>query len=152
MENNIHLTQFSPTGQNAAKEFILETWKEFPGYYYDPKLDFDLDAIEEYYVKPGGMFYLLKDADKIIGTIGVINKGNHIAEFKRMYVDKNYRGKKLGSKLFDTAIYFVENNGFIKVAFQTDRIFEKAHKLYLSRGFQIIDENTEEFFMEKNLV
>lgn len=99
----------------------------------------------------GGMFYLLRDGHKIIGTIAIINKHNGIAELKRLYVDSNYRGRKLGSLLVDTSMKYCQEHGFKKVEFETNKKFEKAHQLYLRRGFKIVHEDERSLFMEKNI-
>ncbi len=147
---NVTVEKFSPEEQAQTRSFILRLWKEFK-FIYIKKLDYDLDDIQSFYVETGGIFYVLKDGNKVIGTIAVINKGNHIAELKRLYIDKPYRGNGYGSKLVDEAIEFCNDNEFIKIEFETDKIFKKAHLLYKKRGFKIIKENQESFYMEKYL-
>lgn len=142
--------RYRPSDQQAVKDFVINSWKEF-GFTYIKKLDYDLDDPGAYYLTPGGMFFVLKDQEKIIGTIGIINKGKGIAEFKRLYIDMAYRGKKLGSLLVDTAIAFCRDNNFHKIEFETNKIFTVAHTLYQKRGFTIVEEDTLSFYMEKML-
>src|SRR5260221_14184525 len=111
---NVTVEKFSPEEQAQTRSFILRLWKEFK-FIYIKKLDYDLDDIQSFYVETGGIFYVLKDGNKVIGTIAVINKGNHIAELKRLYIDKPYRGNGYGSKLVNEAIEFCNDNEFIKI-------------------------------------
>ncbi len=93
------LTQYVPSDQKTVKQLVLTELKEF-GFSYNPEYDFDLDD-PSIYEKNGGMFYVLKIDEKVIGTVAIINKGNHIAELKRWYVDKNYQGKGYGAQLLN---------------------------------------------------
>lgn len=101
------------------------------------------------YLKNGDMFYVLKYKGKIVGTAGIINKGNKIAELKRMYVDKNHQGRGYGSLLFDQAIKFCKENDFAKLEFETNKKFKQAHKFYQNRGCKIVSEDERSYYMEK---
>lgn len=145
---SIHLEEFLPSQQKQVKDFILNTWKEF-GYFYIRKYDFDLDNPDEFYIKKGGMFFVLLDEDQIIGTIGIINQGAGLAELKRFYVDINYRGKGYGTKIFEKALEFCKNNGFKKIEFETGKAFKQGHEFYKKQGFKTVKEDKESFYMEK---
>lgn len=147
---DITITPYTPDDRDGAKGVVLAGFKDF-GFVYQRKYDFDLDDPQKYYIDQGGMFYVLKDSGKVIGTVAIINKGNHIAELKRLYVKKEYQGKGLGSKLFDTAVLFCKNNGFTNIEFETNKKFTKAHSLYQRRGFRIVKRNESSYYMEKDL-
>lgn len=142
--------QFKPYHQKAVKDFVVEAWKEF-GFTYMPEYDSDLDDPEGFYQKQGGMFYLLNENNKIIGTIGIINKGEGIAELKRFYVDTNHRQKGCGTQLFNEALEFCKKNRFKKIEFETGKAFTKGHAFYQKRDFKIVREDEESYYMEKNL-
>lgn len=139
---------FSITDQKLVKDFILKEWKEF-GFTYHTEYDSDLDNIDSFYPKKGGAFFLLKYKGVIIGTIGVINKKKDIAELKRLYVNKKYRGLGLGSLLVDTALAFCKKHGFKKVEFETNKKFKIAHLLYQKKGFRLVKKDALSFYMEK---
>lgn len=144
------IEQFTPKHQKATKDFILDTWKEF-GFTYVPEEDADLDDIQKHYIDNLGMFYILRDGIKIIGTIGVIVRPENVVELTRLYVDKSQQGKGFGSQLVDKIIEFSRNNGFSKIELNTNKIFQKAHSLYQHKGFQITKEDRQDFWMEKLL-
>ena len=144
------ICEYSSSDKQEVKSVILNTLKNF-GFDYNPLYDFDLDDPYKHYIKNGGMFYVLKVENKIVGTVAVINKGK-TAELKRLYVDKNYQGKKFGSMLIDKAIQFCKDKGFTKLEFETNKKFTKAYLLYQRRGFKTIREDDRSYYMEKELI
>lgn len=147
---DIIITPYTPDDKDGAKGVVLAGFHDF-GFTYQRKYDFDLDDPKKYYIDQGGMFYVLKDSGKVIGTIALIDKGNHIAELKRMYLIKEYQGKGLGSKLLDRAIRFCKENRFVKLEFETNKKFTNAHAFYQRRGFRIVKEDENSYYMEKYL-
>ena len=144
----IQLKEFNPNQQKQVKDFILQVWKEF-GFVYMQEYDFDLDDPEKFYIQPGGMFYVLYEGNNIIGTIGIINKNNHVAELKRFYVDINFRKKGYGTQLYDKALKFCQKNGIKKIEIETGKAFKQGHKFYISKGFNILKEDEESYYMER---
>lgn len=143
------ITSYTSVDREAVKKLIFDGLKEF-GFTYTPSLDYDLDDIEKYYIKDGGMFSVLKLDNEIIGTVAVINKGL-VGELKRLYIDRAYQGKGYGAKLLDYAIAFCKEKGMKKMEFETNKKFTKAHLLYQRRGFTIAREDKESYYMEKEL-
>lgn len=144
------IEQFVPKYQEAVRDFILDAWKEF-GFTYVPKEDADLDNVQKHYLDNRGMFYILRDGNKVMGTIGIIAKPGNITELKRLYVDKSLRGNGFGSQLVGQAIEFSRKNKFSKIELDTNKIFKKAHDLYQTKGFSITKEDDQDFYMEKLL-
>ncbi len=95
------------TPEDPVKDFVIKQWEEF-GFTYEPDEDQDLEDIQKYYMDQGGIFYVMRDTDQIIGTIGVRDS--------------------------------------------TNKIFQKAHALYLKKGFKITQEDHEDFTMERVLI
>jgi len=137
--------------QQKVKRFVLSVLVDEFGFPRKPEWDYDLEDPIKYYQEQGGNFYILENNKKLIGTIAIKNKGNKIAELKRMYVDKKFRGKGLGRKLFDKAIKFSVQNKFEKVILDTWNKFDTAKKIYKKNGFKVIGREGEQIFMEKGL-
>lgn len=144
------IREFKKEDQLEVKKFVLDILAEFK-FPYNRELDYDLENPDKYYKDQGGIFYILEVDNKIVGTIAVKNKGDSIAEIKRLYIDRNHRGKGYGSKLFDKALKFCKDNNFTKVILDTWTRFETAKLLYLSRGFKITRTHGEQIFMEKEI-
>lgn len=146
---NVVISPYSTDDQKMVRKVILDGLAEF-GFEYNPKLDFDLEDPKKYYLKNGGIFYVLKNGKKIIGTVAIIKHGKK-GELKRMYVEKAYQGKGYGSKLLDAAIQFCLDNQIRELAFETNKKFIKAHILYQKRGFKVIKEDQDSYYMKKTL-
>ena len=144
----IYLEEYTPDKRGKVKDFILHTWKEF-GFVYMPEFDQDLDDPKKFYIQPGGMFYILREGDMIIGTIGIIIKGDSCAELKRFYIDTDYRGKGYGTRLFNKAIEFCRQHGMKKVEFETGKAFTQGHTFYINKGFKKVREDKDSYYMEK---
>ena len=147
---NITISRYVSSDQQGVKQVVLDGFKDF-GFEYLEEYDSDLEDPKKHYIDKGGMFFVLKDDEKIIGTVAIVNKGNKVAELKRLYVDKEYQGKGFGSKLLDTAIAYCKEKGFTKLEFETNKKFTKAHLLYQKRGFKTIREDKKSYYMEKEL-
>src|SRR3989344_3027955 len=130
---NPKITPFIAKVQAAFKKLVLDNLKDF-GFGYNPEYDSDLDD-PTIYDKSGGILYLLKVNDQVLGSIAVINKGE-MAELKRWYVSKKHQGKGFGTALMDKAIEFCERKDLKRIEFETNRKFTKAHELYKKRGFK----------------
>lgn len=147
---SITITAFTQTDLQGAKNVILKGFADF-GFSYHEEYDYDLNDPQKYYIDQGGIFYLLKENGKIIGTVAIINRKNHNAELKRMYVDKEYQGKGLGTLLLEKAVEFCKQHGFTKIEFETNKKFTVAHKFYQQYGFKIVNEDENSYYMEKEL-
>lgn len=146
----ISITPYTSFDQKGVKEIVLNGLAEF-GFTYNLQYDSDLDN-PGIYIKDGGMFYVLKIGNQIIGTVAIKNNGNHLAELKRLYVEKNYQGKGYGSQLFDKAVVFCKEHGFTKLEFETNKLFTKAHLLYKKRDCRMTREDERSYFMEKIII
>ena len=101
----------------------------------------DLFIVDEFYRKNGGEFWLATFDGKVVGSIALIRIGNHAGVIRKMFVQKEFRGKefRIAQRLFDTledyctasdirtlylgtidklnaAIRFYEKNGFEKIS------------------------------------
>lgn len=94
-----------------------------------------------------GKMFLYKEDDKILGFIvGCINneeindydfkapKRGRITEF---VVDKNYRGKKIGDKLFSTMEKYLKDNGCESILIGVFAYNDLARKFYEKRGYHL---------------
>ena len=84
------IDQFKRKYQKSVKDFILNIWKEF-GFTYILEEDSDLDDIQKHYIDNGGAFYILRNDDKVMGTIGLVAKTDNTIELTRLYIDKSQR-------------------------------------------------------------
>lgn len=146
----MELNKFSHQKQKKVKKFVLSIPSEF-GFQHNIDLDYDLEDPDKHYNQNGGVFYVLENEGKVVGTIAVKNKGDSRAEIKRLYIHKDYRGKHLGSLLVDKALSFCKDSDFQIIELDTWKRFKTAQKLYQNYGFQVTKIVGEQIFMEKPL-
>lgn len=91
--------------------------------------------IPNFYQQGNGNFWVALDADKVIGTIAAIDIGNKSLALRKMFVDINYRGCGIGTKLVDTLINWAEKRKISEIYLGTIDKFRLAHKFYEKNGF-----------------
>lgn len=78
---------------------------------------------------------IVKNNSNIIGFATLNKKSDYLADISLVAVDKDFRGKGIGTKVIQGAIYFAKNKGYkqLQVVTQLDNI--TANKLYQKSGF-----------------
>lgn len=101
--------------------------------------DGDLQKIPEVY-KGKSRFWIALDREKVVGTVGILDRGESIAKLRRMFVQKEYRGTGLGQKLLDTALQFARESGYVKIRLNTHANMKRAHHFYEKNKFILMGE------------
>lgn len=103
----------------------------------------DLFKVEEFYQTGNGNFWVAIYNDKVVGTISLLDIGNHQVALRKMFVDKNYRGAKFktASLLLNTAIEWAKEHSVEVIYLGTTPQFLAAHRFYEKNGFTIINPN-----------
>lgn len=102
----------------------------------------DLLCIAEEYIDNGGNFWVAKDSNKVVGTIGIMRYSNEIAILKKFFVYEEYQGKPvhLGQRLYQMLLDYARQQHFHTLVLDTPKNTTRAHKFYVSAGFKKIDE------------
>ena len=140
---------FSRPQTDEVKELVLGVLNE-QGFEFDPNKDFDLDNIDKYYLQSGGVFYVGLVDSAIIGTSAVRRTDDEKCEIKRVYVNKEFRGRGFGKNLFLKALEFAGQNYSI-VTLKTDVRLTDAIELYLKNGFSVVKEEDGVVYFSKNV-
>ena len=140
---------FSTSQTKEVKELVLGVLNE-QGFEFDPIKDFDLDNIDNYYLQSGGVFYVALVDGEIIGTSAVRRTDDERCEIKRVYVNKEFRGRGFGKNLFLKALEFAGQNYSI-VTLKTDVRLTDAIELYLKNGFSVVKEEDGVVYFSKNV-
>jgi GNAT superfamily N-acetyltransferase len=101
--------------------------------------DEDLSDIEGNYRDAGGAFFVLMDAQTIIGTVALCRDSESTCELCRMYLAPQYRRRGLGRALLNQAIQEAKRRGFKEMRLATARVLVEAIALYESFGFTICE-------------
>ncbi|MDJ0534630.1 MAG: GNAT family N-acetyltransferase [Xenococcaceae cyanobacterium MO_207.B15] len=75
----------------------------------------DLDNIQEHYLHNKGIFLVLLDRQKVVGSGAICYLQNDICELKRMWILKAYRGQGWGKKISERLLTFAKENGYQKI-------------------------------------
>ena len=96
----------------------------------------ELHEIKTQYGFPdGGLYLILSKNGKYIGCGGIRKFKDGVAELKRMYIKKEYRGKGLGRKLLEKLIQLATDLKYEKIWLDTLESLQAATNLYREYGF-----------------
>jgi len=113
------------------------------GFVYDARVEvpdlFDFDA---HYAPPRGAFFVVRDSETIVGTVGVELLDSRTAELHRLYLDADLRGRGTGRALTDTVLAWCRTRGIEHLILWSDTRFDLAHRLYTRMGFTRTGERT----------
>lgn len=121
--------------QLAAKQLITRILKEeFPKEISAFHLE-DLDNISRSYGKLGEAFFVASNNGHIVGTVGIKQEDERTALLRRLFVDPQFRRKKIGSQLVERAIQFCREVGYEELIFKTTSTMKNAIRLCELKGF-----------------
>jgi putative acetyltransferase len=127
------IQRYDDSKKEEVHDIVLGVLLEH-GFEYDRLKDDDLNEIHAYYFESGGTFFVGIEDGKVIGTAGVRKLKGNLCEIRRIYLNKEFRGKGNGKKLFLAALDFAERN-CSTVMLKTDSSLTKAIDMYLKYGF-----------------
>lgn len=74
-----------------------------------------------------------------IGSVMIVDAGNHIAQLRLLLVEPKARDKGIGKRLIDECINFSKHNGYQKIKLWTQSILMEARHLYSKVGFELVE-------------
>ena len=99
--------------------------------------DSDIDDLENNYIKRGGLFEILEDANgNLLGTVGLFPIDKETVELRKMYFGKELRGRGYGKKTLTRTIEKARKLGFKRIYLETASVLKEAIGLYEKFGFQ----------------
>jgi GNAT superfamily N-acetyltransferase len=96
----------------------------------------DLLAFGHHYHPPRGAFFVIRDAGRVVGSVGVERLAAHRAELHRLYLDTALRGQNLGRALVERVLAWCRLEGIPHLTLWSDTRFDRAHALYARLGFR----------------
>ena len=112
----------------------------------------DLDDVQQTYFENDGIFLVMTDEDRIIGTGAIRKIDQTVCELKRVWLLFEYHGKGLGYRMIRELLAFARQKGFRTIRLETDRDAQsQAFELYKRLGFYEIprySDNEGEIAME----
>jgi N-acetylglutamate synthase-like GNAT family acetyltransferase len=104
----------------------------------------DLLDIDTHYSATGGGFWGAFDQDRLVGTIALISTGHHAGALRKMFVQKEYRGKEWGIA-HDLLLTLEEHCIRCRITdlyLGTVEVLTAAQRFYERNGFQRIDKDS----------
>lgn len=100
----------------------------------------DLNEIPAFYQVNNGNFWIAKLDDKVIGTIALLDIGNSEGALRKMFVDKEYRGKEfgIGQALLNQLVEWAKLKGISEIYLGTTERFIGAQRFYEKNGFAVV--------------
>jgi N-acetylglutamate synthase-like GNAT family acetyltransferase len=100
----------------------------------------DLLNIENFYCRGLGNFWIAIEDAQLVGTIGLIDIGNGQSALRKMFVQKDYRGKDkaVGQRLLDYVISWCRVKGIDEIYLGTFDKLVAAQRFYVKNGFEEI--------------
>lgn len=135
----ISIILYNDVYKNEICNFVNESMHKFIHRPY--KRREDVENINDYYFKKGGIFFLAIDVNtnKIIGSIALEARYSY-GILKRFYVDSNYQNKGVGQRLFACLEAFIVcNTSYREIYLTCGNILETAHRFYNRNGFKQIN-------------
>ncbi|HEY0298199.1 MAG TPA: GNAT family N-acetyltransferase, partial [Arachidicoccus sp.] len=92
----------------------------------------DLLDIESNYQQTGGNFWGAVSNGKLIGTIALIATRHNAGAIRKMFVQKDFRGKELGvaQQLFNTLVAYCRENNIADLYLGTVDMLKAAQRFY----------------------
>jgi putative acetyltransferase len=132
----VTITPASRADAPAVIDLIGRVFAEY-GWIWDPATEVpDLLRWTPHYEPPHGAFFVVRHAERIVGSVGVDRVSDATAELHRLYLDPSVRGRGLGDALVEAILDWCRRNGVARLVLWSDTRFEHAHRLYLRRGFR----------------
>lgn len=127
-------------------------------YFYDvleeEKELLDVDNFQKEYFENRGLFLVVMDDEKLVGTGAIKKLEENIAELKRLWLLEEYHGQKIGYRVVLQLLDFARTQGYEKVRLQTSQKQDRAVRFYTQLGFYEIPsyrESMDDISMEMGL-
>lgn len=135
--SKVDIDIYADINKKDVADLILHIQQSEFGIPITLELQPDLNEIPAYYQTNNGNFWVAKINGKVIGTIALLDIENCQGALRKMFVDKNYRGKDfgVGIKLLNTLIDWARRKGFAEIFLGTTEKFTRAQKFYEKNGF-----------------
>jgi len=134
-----------PAGRADAPgvvELIGRVYVEY-GFVYVPEVEVpDLFRFDQHYAAPRGAFFVVREANVVVGSVGVERVDDGAAELHRLYLDAQLRGRGTGKVLVEAVLEWCRAQKISRLILWSDTRFDQAHRLYERMGFRQTGERT----------
>ena len=139
--SEVSIEIYTDINKKEVADLILHIQNAEFGIPITLELQPDLNEIPGFYQTNNGNFLIAKIDNKIIGTISLLDIGNRKGALRKMFVDRDHRGKEfgVGQKLLNTLVDWTRQKGFTEIFLGTTEKFTRAQRFYEKNGFKEIE-------------
>jgi GNAT superfamily N-acetyltransferase len=136
----VHIVPFSPEYANGVVSLILPIQQAEFDIPISLDAQPDLDDIPGFYQRGDGNFWVALAEGKVVGTVALLDIGNHQAALRKMFVAATRRGSEHGvaRQLLDTLVEWCRARALREVYLGTTPKFLAAHRFYEKNDFNEI--------------
>lgn len=136
----IEIVPFSPEHADGVVSVILPIQQAEFDIPITLDVQPDLKDIPGFYQRGDGNFWVALAGGRVIGTIALLDIGNHQAALRKMFVAGSHRGSEHGVaiQLLGTLVGWCRARGVREVYLGTTAKFLAAHRFYEKNGFREI--------------
>ena len=133
LDNNVAIIPFSNDFKEDVKNLNLEWLKKY--FKVEDKDHRILSDPKGEIIDKGGMIFLAKYANKIVGTVSLIKIDNTTFELSKMAVTDDVQGLGIGNILMEDCMAVAKRKGIKKYILYSNRKLLPAIYLYIKFGF-----------------
>lgn len=137
---DVRLVPFSREHAAGVVDVIASVFAEYAMTFDPADYDADLQDIEASYLARGGIFAVLLDTGRVVGTVAALPHGPTDSEIKRLYLLPAYRGRGHGRRLLQHVLEWARERGHRRAVAWSDVRLQTAHEVYRRMGFATIGE------------
>lgn len=138
--SDVRLVPFSREHAGGVVEVIASVFAEYAMTFDLASYDADLQDIEASYVARAGVFVVLVDAERVVGSAAAVPRAAAECEIKRVYLLPVYRGRGHGRRLLQHVVDWAREHGYRRAIAWSDVRLQTAHEVYRRMGFATIGE------------
>jgi putative acetyltransferase len=141
----INIRPIQPDEVAAAKELIRvahqvfrerQSLEESIAFYEARGQLHDLDHVQQTYFDDEGIFLVMTDNQRLIGTGAIRKIDAEICELKRLWLLFEYHGRGLGYRMIQELLAFARGKRYSRIRLETYRDDQsRAYQLYKRLGF-----------------
>jgi len=141
--SEISIERYVPGDEQGIVELIVPIQREEFGIAISAEDQPDLMAIPSFYQAGTGDFWVARQQEQVIGTIGMKDIGNGDVALRKMFVGAPWRGREFGvaTRLLECLIEAAKVRGVKTIYLGTTAKFLAAHRFYEKHGFALIEQD-----------
>jgi len=129
---------FRAARQTGVIDLILPIQQEEFGLELTIEDQPDLLTIPAYYQHGNGNFWTALHEGTVVGSVALVDIGNHEVALKKMFVAKEFRGKERGisQRLLNTALDWCKQRQVRRIYLGSVGVYHTAHRFYEQNNFK----------------